>query len=45
MLTFFDNKTLPYDIEVGIGIQEPTYELENGMFVTLVQFKVTQFSV
>lgn len=40
----FDNKDLIYDIHSKTGQQYATEELENGYFVTLVQFKIEQYT-
>ena len=40
----FDNKDLAYDIHSKTGQQYPTEDLENGYFVTLVQFKIEQYT-
>jgi len=41
---FFDNIDLPKDIHSKDGQQYPTQELENGYFVTLVQFRIEKYS-
>lgn len=41
---FFDCKNLPYDIHSKVGVQFETQDLDNGFFVTLVQFPIEQHS-
>jgi len=42
--TFFDCKDLDLDIHSKLGQQYPTINLENGYFLTMVQFRIEQES-
>ena len=42
--TFFDCKDLPLNIHVGVGKQETALTLDNGFYLTIVQFPISQYS-
>tara|TARA_R110000851_G_scaffold328704_1_gene499850 strand:- start:17 stop:400 length:384 start_codon:yes stop_codon:yes gene_type:complete len=41
---FFDCKVLPLDIHIGIGVQGEVLTLDNGFYLTIVQFPISQYS-